>query len=544
MSLAAIDTPAATTGASAGSESDIGILVIESESLTPLGPKIVFANQAAGELTGYDLRSLIGSPLGLVYEHGDLGQLIRKLPVIARQSDYCWMDRVLLRNGGERKLMRWTIRSTRRESDDVRHFTLTFSDPPGQDDSLADPEPETELREPGAKKRDTAREDKTRTESLAITAGGVAHDFKNALQAIKSNLEMADVVTGSSSGAGAKVRQLLADAGLALEDAEGLARQMLAFTRGSPSQRCVFDLSDSLTRVCRLSTAGSRIRHRLRISPDLRPIEGDPSQIYQVLHNLVINASQAMPNGGIINLAASNLEFDSNHNAYSVSAGSYSVISIRDRGYGIAPEHLPKIFEPDFSTKKDGCGFGLASCRSIIENHGGDIRVASRLDVGTEFLIFLPSSEAAVKQAETRETRSSASSARTLRPASGSARVLVVEDDTLVSKATRGMLQILGHSSLLAENGEKALEIFRSHFDSTEPIDLVLLDMTLPGGLDGHEVFKELRRLDSDVNVIATSGYFGEVPSREIIDRGYSGMLAKPYSMDSLALTITESLFS
>lgn len=582
MSLATPDSTLHAASESSRSSEKVGILVIEPSASSPLGPGIVFANEAAARLSGYQLTSLIGSPLGLVYDHQDLPRLVRKLPIIAERDDFCWMDRNLHRNGGERIGFRWTIRPTQRSGKEIRHFTLTFSAIEEERTDFpigaAAPEraapvvaaaseavPEGGAPVSGEAKSGRGRDgskparvgdtnshhhhpegdspdgddfEESRSESLALAAGGVAHDFKNALQTIKSNLEMANAVARSRD----KLLTYLNDAQTALSDAEVLARQMLAFTKGEATTRCVFDVTECIERVSYLCTAGSRVRCRIRLAEDLRPIEGDPNRIYQVLHNLVINACQAMPNGGTLDLAAASTTIPEGETAFPVSSGSYTVISVKDRGCGIPPEALPHIFDKSYTTKQNGTGLGLASCRAIVKAHGGDIQPRSRLGVGTEFLIFLPSSSGALSNSEPKKKKPVPKPRRELADNGGGVRILVVEDQRGVSKATCGMLGHLGYESMIAETGEQAIHLYRRFLDAPERFDLVLLDMTLPGGLDGAEVFSELKRWDPEANVIATSGYFDEGPTQDLIQEGFTGVLAKPYSMDSLAITIDHAL--
>lgn len=554
-------------------ETNIGVLVIQSRSTTPLGPKIVYANERIAKLSGYEMSSLIGSPLGLLYDRSDLSALIDKLPVIAARPNHCYMDRVLMRNGGTRRPCRWTIRSTTRESDGRGFFTLTVKPIVASARGSAPPVPgkgkptrapsksvsrtptasatraaattlET-LAPSAAEKRIAASPSGTtlsaestatdyaaaRTEAISLTAAGVAHDFKNALQTIKSNLELASV----NSPAGGNVGAFLNEAQLALGDAEILAHQMLAFTRGEAESKRVIGLGDLLRRVSRLCSAGSGIRCNLFVRPHLRCVEGDPTQIYQVLHNLVINASQAMPSGGTINLIGDNADLGTD-NPYSMAPGRYTVVSVKDRGCGIRSDILPHIFGPNFTTKSNGSGFGLASCQAIVNRHGGAIRVASKVGVGTEFLVFLPSSERAADPAGGFSPNSLPANNSVIPAATGgSGRVLIVEDQVDVARATRGLLKHLGYESIHSANGEQAISAYREHLDSAETIDVVLLDMTLPGGLSGMEVAKEIRRIDPLARIVATSGYFeeGSVAKRRTGD--FAAILPKPYSMACLA---------
>lgn len=531
MSLATAASPANTQNQGSSSLKQAGIVVIEGRASSPLGPKIVFASEEASRLSGYDLSSLIGSPLGLIYDPSDLSRLIGKLPLIATSPDYCWMERNLLCNGGDRILARWTIRPTQSREGHSGHFTLTIS--PAK--PLVEETPEIAETPVEDLPHIDAEVEESRSESLALAAGGVAHDFKNALQSIKANLELAQLASRSLGA----LDEYLADAAIALDDAETLAHQMLAFTKGEESSGCIFDVVESVKRVSHLCTAGSGVRCRLKIDPSARPVEGDPNQIYQVLHNLVINACQAMPNGGTLDLAVANIEFKRSSNQFDVKEGLYTVISVRDRGCGIPQEMLPRIFDRSFTTKESGYGFGLASSRAIIQKHGGQIRAASKPGVGTEFLVFLPSApEGSVVKSATREV----APPMTLSEApSDNLQVLVVEDQHGVAKATCRMLQFLGHRSVTAGDGEEAIRIYLHSLNTEEPIDIVLLDMTLPGGLDGHGVLNELRKIDPRVIVIATSGYFEDGPAEALAESGFNGILAKPYAMDSLAITLDQA---
>lgn len=535
MSLATQVPPKASASESVGSDQSTAIVVVEGRALTPLGPRIVFANSAASELSGYDISSLVGSPLGLIYDHADLGGLIRKLPHIARQSSFFYMERTMVQNGGMRRKAHWTIRPTNRAGDPDHYFTLTFK-------LLDKPAPKPEKKTATVRKLQVIEQspakvelEKSRTDSLALTAAGVAHDFKNALQAIKSNLEMARLVTPQ----GGKLEAYLNGAHFALADAEGLARQMVAFTRGGSGQKKAFQVADLLRRVSHLCTAGSRIRAHLSIDEPLRQVEGDSNQIYQVLHNLVVNARQAMPNGGIINLSAANTDLAAD-NAFSVPPGEYTVVSVRDRGCGISPTDLPRIFDSQFTTKKEGTGIGLASCKAIVENHGGVIRAASKLGVGTEFLVFLPSSgESASVSPSDFEPRGTAPEPT---PNEGTGKILVVDDQPEVAKAACGLLQHLGYESVRAGTGDEAVRYYRESLDSFEPIEAVLLDMTLPGGLTGEDVMRELRKMDSNVRVIATSGYFDEESDSQLMNQGFRKILPKPYSLSDLADAVSRAL--
>lgn len=575
----------------------VGVLFVEQRASTPLGPRIVHANAEMLQLSGYDAASLIGSPLGLIYDRNKLPGLIENLSVIATASSYYYMERLLIRAGGTRRLCRWTIRPTNREGETPGLFVLTAEPvlsstertaraaqetsrialaattvetphpaaaadvasprratpgitpdpavpaPPAVAQMPAPAAPASQAPSPalspvlpglppvsagGLTAPPELDYEQCRTESLSLAVAGVAHDFKNALQTIKMNLELA----AHATPAGGKVSIHISEAQLALGDAEMLARQMLAFTKGEATRHRVIRLTDLLERVKALCSAGTGVQCRLFASESLRCVEGDPNQIYQVLHNLVINAFQAMPNGGTVDLVADNADLGVG-NPFGMEPALYTVISVRDRGCGIPEADLPRIFEPDFSTKPNGNGIGLASCQAIVTAHGGAIRVASQVGVGSEFLVFLPSTDAMPDPVP-------APPAPVSRPPrervmhSGSGRILVVEDEPGVARSTLAMLKQLGYEGLHAGNGEVAIRLFREHHDTVEPIDAVLIDMTLLGGLSGIDVARELWSLQPGVRLVATSGYFED---DAVLPEGspFVALLPKPYGMEKLS---------
>jgi len=587
-----------------------GALLIEPASTTPLGPRILSADEAACRLSGYSRQSLLGSPIGLIYDNRDLPKLLARLPRIAETSEPFWMDRTLIKARGHRQRARWTIRAHRTGDGGLVGYFLTVGDaPPATGVPLSfDEKPSAELvkelTRPGpsrvenvsrsfmpgrlgrelesapapaekaeersspmsGSRRGLGGGDSALANSLAMAAGGVAHDIKNNLHSIKANLHLAHLAAPEETVLVAH----LSDAKMALEYAEVLARRMLAFTRGETRELCDFDVEGILNRVAMICTAGSKVRCRYHISPNRRQVYGDRQEISQVFHNLLTNACDAMPKGGVIDISAASRRWDSVPEGLDLKPGVYTVVSIRDRGCGIPDEHLPQIFDMRFTTKLGGSGFGLASCLETVKRHGGTITVHSKQGVGTEFLVFLPASEAEVPVDESRPAASSpaqaswttsppipcerpaptspASTASTgalgrsngseRDPAEAGYRILLVEDQLFVAKATSGMLKHLGHRVSVAENGKEALRLHQQAKFSDEPFDLVLMDMTLPGGLNGGEVFERMRRIDPGLRVVATSGYFDEDDTSVLGNHEYTGILAKPFSLEALEIVI------
>jgi len=553
----------------------VGALLIEVSKTTPLGPRILSADEGACRITGYEMNSLLGSPIGLIYDNRDLPRLLARLPRVAQASGHFWMERNLIKNRGYRQRVRWTIRPHRKEDGEIGGFFLTIVPLKQEGEAKLEfveefrggelPEdsppsrilPANESGEgPGkgpAFGHDPAESEfaeESRSESLAMAAGGVAHDIKNNLHSIKANLDLAYKIAPHATD----LLDHLEDAQMALEDAEMLARQMLAFTRGESSESRNFDVEPQLRRVAAICAAGSDIRTRFHISPKRLLVHGDPKAIYQVFHNLVKNACDAMPKGGVLDLSVGSRRWEKVPEGLDLPSGVYTVVSIRDRGCGIAKEILHRIFEKRFTTKVGGSGFGLAWCLATVKRHGGLITVESQVDVGSEFLVFLPATSVGVAPAGATGSPNAAGSKAKVAPgpvaadlsAPGApplqARVLVVEDQAPVAKATCGMLKHLGHSSRVAENGSEALRLYLRAKYSDEPFDLVLLDMTLPGGLSGGEVFHEMRRQDPGVRVVATSGYFDDESADILGNREFTGILPKPFSMEALDLVIRTAL--
>lgn len=563
MTTAAIAPSAAESGNRPASVEKGGAVVIGSFSPTPLGPKILHADEEAARLSGYDKTDLESSPLGLIYDHTQIDRLIEKLPSIAKQRGYCFMERDLLRNTDGNVRAFWTIRPMQHRGEEV--FALTFAPlekhahppVPEEKEIVNRVAPRAEVaanrveEEPAPAENQAAKNkvvEVTQTEvaidpdirSLSFCTSGVAHDFKNALQNIMMNLEMANLAAEEAGAVEAEIRSYLGKAKVSLKQSRKLAEQLFHLAKGEPPKVSVFDLGQTVRETARFASAGTTATIRLSIHPELRLIEADENIVERVIQNLLTNANEAMPKGGTIDLSASNRivgEKKGPGENFCVPPGRYSVISVRDRGCGISEENLPHIFEPDFSTKADGWGFGLASCKAAVEAQGGHILVASRRRVGTQFLLFFPWSEKPLPE-KTETTPSSGPQRRGAKPAAPPSRILLVEDEAGIAESTSIALQRFGHATMVVPSGEQALSAFRRHLDSAEPIDLVLLDMSLSGRMQGEEAFEEMRRLDDSIPVIATSGRFEGDGSEAVISKYYAGVLAKPFSIDEMLAAV------
>lgn len=370
-------------------------------------------------------------------------------------------------------------------------------------------------------------------ESIGILAGGIAHDFNNILSAILGNISMSKMKL--EHGNKEKSLELLTRAEKASERARDLTQQLLTFSKGGAPVKRTSSISDLLRDSASFSSAGSNARCEFAISPNLWPVDMDAGQMSQVINNLVINARQAMPNGGVINIEANNIIFDSDNTKYGVhlKKGNYIKIAIRDQGIGIAPENLQKIFDPYFTTKKSGSGLGLATSYSIIKNHEGAITVESAKGTGTIFYIVLPASKNIMPLQKVQESRPE--------PAHG--KVLIMDDEEIIVEMSEAMLTELGYQVATAKDGKEAVELYIKHKNMGSPFDVVIMDLTIPGGMGGEETIKQLKAFDSNVKAIVSSGYSNDPIMANFKKFGFVNVLTKPYQIRELA-RIIDSIFT
>ncbi len=362
-----------------------------------------------------------------------------------------------------------------------------------------------------------------RFDSLGQLAGGIAHDFNNLLTTILGGVSLAKD-NRDYSGLDNSERACIA--------AKGLSKQLLTFAKGGTAVRQVVKPAEFLSDAVRLSAAGSAVKVELSAPADLGTVCVDRAQILQVFQNLIINAIQAMLTGkgnvwvsaGDVNLADGQIS--------PLAAGRYVAIEVRDDGAGIPAESLQKIFAPFYTTKKHGTGLGLATVRSIVTRHGGQIGVESELGKGTAFTVFLPFANA--------EIEVEARSAPTLR--FGTGRILFMDDDPHICHLTGTMLESLGYKFDLAKNGEEAIQFYKRYLNIGRPYDLVIMDLTIIGGMGGEQTYKHLKELDPELRAIITSGYDSDEMARQYMEMGFFGYLTKPYRVADLGRHIKKVL--
>jgi PAS domain S-box-containing protein len=357
-------------------------------------------------------------------------------------------------------------------------------------------------------------------ESLGLLAGGIAHDFNNFLTAILANLQLARLKLTK----GLDVAKALQNMEETIFQASALTRQLLTFSKGGAPVKRNTAVNDLLHDTVEFALRGSNVKCRFRITPDLWTVNVDSGQISQVLSNLTINALQAMPDGGQLSVEADNIGVGMDE-YLPVKPGNYLRIVVTDQGMGIASENLPRIFDPYFTTKPEGNGLGLATSYFIISNHGGHISVASTVGVGTSFTIYLP----AVRGERVEGVREEAVLTR------GRGRILLMEDELVLSQAAGEMLQEIGYEVEYAENGQMALEKYGRKLREGAPFDLVLLDLTIPGGMGGKETMAGLLKIDPRARAVVTSGYPDDPVLLHYSDYGFCDKIIKPYTIEELS---------
>jgi PAS domain S-box-containing protein len=380
----------------------------------------------------------------------------------------------------------------------------------------------------GQKGMDEALQRIKNIETIGQLAGGLAHDFNNLLTAIIGNIELARL--GSDPAQDTVVR--LDAAGRACEQARRLTNQLLTFAKGGVPVKKLAYLPTILNEACHFALSGSSIHYILDAPENLRPVEIDSSQMSQVIHNLLNNAREAMatnPTGKIFVVAENvDLEPDSK---LPLPPGPYVKLAIVDEGQGIRPEILGQVFNPYFTTKemgvKKGTGLGLAICHSIIHRHGGLVTVDSKESRGTTFTIYLPAADRDLAR-QTRVAGAAGEAGQEARPVS--LRVLILEDEEEVAHIATSFLATLHHRGEVASTGNQAIKLFQEAQASDHPFDLLILDLTIRGGMGGEEVLGKLREIAPGIPAIVSSGYTEDPIMTDCRGHGFQAALPKPFN--------------
>ncbi len=362
-------------------------------------------------------------------------------------------------------------------------------------------------------------------ESLGVLAGGIAHDFNNILTAITANISMARINMEQTD----EFEEYLASAEQAAMDATGLTHQLLTFAKGGEPVKRLMNLHELIRESATLAARGRPAKCECDIADSLWPAHVDDGQIRQVLHNLVINAADAMPTGGVIRVSAHNAE-----RGHSPADTPTICISVEDQGTGIPDAHRDRIFDPYFTTKQKGSGLGLATTYSIVRKHDGYIQLQSTSGKGSRFEVYLPAAP----------DESPAHTGRSDKIVRGTGRILVVDDQADILKVVSSVLKRAGYTTTTTEEGSEAVNEYLDAYHSGQPFDAVLMDLTIPGGMGGLETLAKMRDIDPDVRAIVASGYSNDPVLADFKRHGFRAALVKPFGSAELSAIVRQVIDS
>ena len=373
----------------------------------------------------------------------------------------------------------------------------------------------------------------TKLESVGVLAGGIAHDFNNILTSVFANVGLSKMLASKQKApSDASIVERLAAAEKACLRARDLTKQLLTFAKGGAPIKNVASISTFITDTVEFALRGSNVRCEVNLPDDLWAVEVDEGQMSQVIQNLIINADQAMPDGGVILVQARNMEIGRNANL-PVKDGPYVVVTIKDQGVGIPPEYVGKIFDPYFTTKQKGSGLGLATTYSIMKRHDGHITLSSELGNGTMFFLYIPAAEAITIEPEEEEEEL----------ITGSGRILIMDDEVDIRDILGKMLQHLGYEVTYANEGNEALQQYQIALEQQAPFVLAIIDLTIPGGIGGKETVRQLQEIDPNVVAVVSSGYCNDPVLADPENFGFKGVIAKPYNLSDLSKVLSRILF-
>lgn len=358
-----------------------------------------------------------------------------------------------------------------------------------------------------------------RLDSLGILAGGIAHDFNNLLGGIYGYIDIARSQENSQ-----KTCDYLTSAMETMNRARALTEQLLTFSKGGAPIKKVENLFPFLEEISRFALSGSNVSCHFAIAENLRACNFDKNQIGQVVENIVINAVQAMPSGGNLEIRARNITLTSNQNRV-LEPGDYVELAFTDNGIGMTKEVLNHVFDPFYTTKTKGHGLGLATSYSIVMRHGGSIDVTSEPGKGSTFTVLLPASAENV----------TATPAVRLNSHSGNGVFLVMDDEEVVRETIGRMLEIFGYTPVLKNNGREAVDFFVAEHGAGRRIAGMLFDLTIAGGMGGKEAIEEIRKLCQKTPAFVTSGYANDPVMADPEKFGFTACICKPFQLADLA---------
>ena len=463
------------------------------------------ANDKACEILGYPREELLRSDWSQLTHPDDLAaDLTFFNRVIAGEMDAYSLDKRFIRKDGTVVLTTISVKCMRAPDGSPEYFLVLLQDITERTRTME------------------ALQTLQKLESLGTLAAGIAHDFNNQLTGVLGNISLA--LEGLEDG---ERRQLLEQAQEACSVTRSLAGQLLTFASGGSPSVSLLDLTSLLREQATFAVRGTGVRCLFEMPSAPLLVHADPQQMRQVVQNLVLNAVQAMPQGGTLTVGASVVTLA----RADTPAGSsrHARVTFRDEGVGIPTERIGKIFDPFFSTKAHGRGLGLTMCHSIVARHHGWITVESTVGVGTVFSVLLPAAEESALPPHERPVPIS----------TGKGKVLILDDERPIARVLTNMLGKLGYRAHWVDDGRKVLEEYRAAHACGEPYDLLIMDMTIPGGMGGKEAMEKLRETHPKVRAVVSTGYANLSDFRS---HGFCGILAKPYTLSELSAVIEKAM--
>jgi PAS domain S-box-containing protein len=473
-----------------------GVVAIDQED------RIIFINEAATNLTGYSQIEAIGEPVRkILYILDDkTSEPIENIFSPAALYQLVLVSRDL-------KEVRVSINSAPIKDTDgqIIGTVIVFADI-------------TEKQKIEQELLKTAKLD-----SLGILAGGVAHDFNNILAGILANLQLAAIKLKKHQDISKYMESTIE----ITRKASDLTKQLLTFAKGGDPVKKSASIAKLVKDTVQFALSGSKVKAEFALPEDLWVVDIDEGQISQVINNLTINAKQAMLTGGILEIYGENVIFET---VGQHSPGQYVKLIVKDHGIGIPAEIINNIFDPFFTTKKTGNGLGLSTSYSIIKKHNGYLEVESAPGIGTIFNILLPASLSELTFKETQKEIA----------ASGEAKILLMDDEDTIRNVGGEMLACFGYRVTLARDGQEAIELYKQAKETHEPFDVVIMDLTIPGGLGGIETMAILRQIDPEIKAVISSGYASDQVMSDYERYGFSGVVTKPYKFDELTEVLNQ----
>jgi PAS domain S-box-containing protein len=492
------------------------ILVTEAEPLSLPGPRVLYVNPAFERMTGWSREDILGKTPRLLQGPGTDRAVLGYMRRCFEAWKPCRVELVNYRKDRSEFHVEIDLRPVTDEFGWYTHWIAI----------------QREITD--RRRAESSRQRASRMEAVGQLAGGLAHDFNNVLTSSVANLAYVREVLGTlqPEASFAEARAVLDEVQATLMGASGLARQLLSFSKGGEPLRHVVQLGPLLQRWAEFTLRGTSVTVETHVATDLGLVDADEGQLHQVFSNLLLNSRDASPEGNRISVRADNVNLELRPGQL---GGPCVRISVQDWGSGIAPEHLERIFDPYFTTKPTGHGLGLAVCYSIIRKHGGLIEVESRQGEGTTFSVYLP----VVPQELAQRTEPQPA----VSPLPQGLRVLVMDDEAGIRNAVTRLLRRQGvHVDACAE-GHAAVQLFQSQQQTGKPYHMVLLDLTIQGGMGGQQTLAALRELDPQVRAVMFTGYSDAVADEQAHGSGgFKAVLAKPFEPHELIRTLRSVL--